>query len=125
MVLYIIRGIPGSGKSKLAEIIAPEHHYSADDYFYNKAGEYKYDKYKLTEAHDSCYKNVENAMMDGIETIAVANTFTRKIEYSDYILLAEKMGYTPIEIICKGHFTSIHNVPERTMNAMTARFEYE
>lgn len=123
MILYIIRGLPGSGKSTLAKKLAPETNYAADDYFVGKDGVYRFDKYKLDKAHQTCYKNVENAMMRGEPEIAVANTFTRKAEYENYIRLAEKLGYTVMEIICRGSFGSSHDVPEQTLNNMAKRFE--
>ena len=124
MLLYIIRGIPGSGKSTLARKLAPDSNYAADDYFIGEDGIYRYDRYKLPDAHAYCYAKVEEAMIRGDEVVAVANTFTRRNEMEDYVLLAEKMGYTVNEIICKGKFKSIHNVPEKTIQAMKARFEY-
>lgn len=123
-VLYIIRGLPGSGKSTLAKRLAPDSNYAADDFFIDKNGEYRFDRHKLPKAHAFCYKNVENAMLRGDSIIAVANTFTRRAEYEDYVRLAEKLGYIPIEIICKGTFQSIHDVPEKTIQNMMKRFEY-
>lgn len=124
MILYIIRGLPGSGKSELAQRLAPKSHYAADDYFVNKNGEYHYDKSKITKAHQVCYRNVENAMMRGDEVIAVANTFTQRDEYTNYIHLAEKLGYKFCEIICKGSFQSQHDIPSRTLQNMAERFEF-
>lgn len=124
MILYIIRGLPGSGKSELAERLAPDSHYAADDYFVGKDGVYRFNKNYLTKAHQTCYKNVENAMMNGDEVIAVANTFTTKAEYTNYIMLAEKLGYRYCEIICKGEFQSRHDIPSKTVQNMVERFEF-
>ena len=124
MILYIIRGLPGSGKSSLAKALAPNANYAADDYFMGKDGVYKFDRFKLDKAHQQCFNNVEDAMMRGEPVIAVANTFTRKAEYEDYIRLAEKLGYTAMEIICRGTFGSSHNVPEKTLQNMANRFEF-
>ena len=124
MVLYIIRGIPGSGKSTLAEKLAPGNNYAADDYFYDSEGNYKFDFTKLDVAHNTCMKNVENALMSGIPVVAVANTFVRKWEYQPYVEMAEKLGYKPVEIICRGNFGSIHNVPSAKVASMAKNFEY-
>lgn len=124
LILYIIRGIPGSGKSRLAKQIAPEHNYAADDYFYDKKGNYKFDVTKLDAAHRQCMKNVKNDMMDGVPIIAVNNTFIRKWEYAEYIEVAEKLGYKPIEIICRGNYGSVHNIPSEKIRSMAQNFEY-
>lgn len=120
-ILYIIRGLPGSGKSTLAKILAPENNYSADDYFQN----IKWDKSLLGSAHTYCKGCTELAMMSGVQTIAVANTFTRKWEYEPYRELADEHGYKVIELVVKSDFKSIHAVPEVTLKAMKERFEYE
>lgn len=120
-ILYIIRGLPGAGKSTLAKMIAPDNNYSADDYFKN----IKWDKSLLGSAHAYCKSCTELAMMAGIQTIAVANTFTRKWEYEPYRELAEEYGYKVIELIAKSDFESVHDVPAPKIKEMEERFEYE
>ena len=124
LILYIIRGIPGSGKTTLARKLAPDANFAADDYFYDSEGNYKFDVSKLDAAHRTCMKNVVNSMMSGIPVIAVNNTFVRKWEYEPYIEMAEKLGYRPVEIICRGNFGSVHNVPSAKVKSMAMNFEY-
>lgn len=124
LVLYIIRGIPGSGKSTLARKLCPEYNYAADDYFMDAEGNYKFDVSKLDEAHRQCMRNVENAMLSGVPAVAVNNTFVRKWEYEPYVEMAEKLGYKPVEIICRGNFGNIHNVPSQKVKSMAMNFEY-
>ena len=124
LTLYIVRGVPGSGKSEVAEILAPGHHYEANDYFYDKKGEFHYNQYELDKAHRQCYNNVQNDMINGVERIAVANTFVKKWEYENYVESATKMGYKVVIIICKGDFTSIHNIPDTKIQSMLSNFEY-
>ena len=63
-------------------------------------------------------------MMNGVEKIAVANTFVKKWEYENYVDSAIKLGYKVVVIICKGEFTSIHNIPDAKVQQMLANFEY-
>ena len=74
--LVIIRGIPGSGKSTLAELIAPQFNVSADMWM-QVDGKYTFDASRLHYCHKRCREQVEEWMTAGVETIAVANTFTR------------------------------------------------
>jgi adenylate kinase family enzyme len=130
--LYIIRGIPGSGKSTLATAIMGYHdvddgravHFEADMMMVDEKGEYKYDRSKLQECHDWCYDGVLNAMIDDIPVIVVSNTFTQLWQYNPYISLAKIYGYDVQEIICKGNFKSVHDVPEESMKKFRERFQY-
>lgn len=124
-MLYIIRGIPGSGKSTLAREMLAENaidvYYEADMYF-EQEGEYKYDKSKIQKAHKWCLYNTCLALELGYK-VAVANTFTRKWEYKFYVDYAKLLSIPYVVIICKGEFTSIHNVPKATVDKMRERFE--
>lgn len=120
MILYIIRGVPGSGKTTLGNKLAPEYNFAADDYFKN----IKWSPKLLEEAHRDCQNNVEMAMMTGIETVAVSNTFIHQWEIEPYRKMAEKYNYDIIEIIMKSNFKSIHNVPMEKVVKMKKEFEY-
>jgi predicted kinase len=120
-VLYIIRGVPGAGKSTLAEKLTV-YNYAADDYF--GATGRQWDKESLKASHDWCKRQVELAMTHEVEEIAVNNTFTRKWEYDPYVKLAEQHGYKVVEIIVKSDFMSVHHVPQEKVEEMRKRFEY-
>lgn len=120
--LYILRGLPGSGKSTLGESIA-DVSVAADDYFDNFFdGEFI--AANLPEAHRWCRKSIEALMMVDVEKIAVCNTFTRSWEMKEYFDLAEKYGYTVFSIIVENRHgnKSVHNVPEATIEKMRKRF---
>ena len=121
--LYIIRGVPGSGKSTWARTQLGIKPFEADDFFM-RDGVYRYQADLVPRAHEFCKRRCENAMQEGVETIAVANTFTRKWEYSKYLELAEKYGYTVVIHICKGNYKNVHNVPDDVIAKMRERFEY-
>lgn len=122
--LFIIRGIPGSGKTTLAHLIT-NNVFSADDFFYDLDGDYNFRPSQLRAAHESCRARTKGAMELGITKVAVANTFTQMWEMEPYFELAEDYGYMCVVIIAENHHgnKSIHNVPQETIDKMIDRFE--
>lgn len=121
-ILYIIRGLPGSGKSTFAHQIC-DTVISADDYFMDENGNYDFDPALLNQAHDWCFSMVR-LYMESKVTVAVANTFTREKEVIPYMELAEKYGYTVFSVICENRHgsQSVHDVADNTINKMRRRF---
>ncbi len=122
MKLYIIRGLPGTGKSTLAAdlncCIC-----EADNYFLTDEG-YNFDPTKLGEAHQQCFELCKMLMETGTSRIAVSNTSSRHWEYAPYLALAMEMGYQVVEITLTGEiFNNTHNVPNDTIEAMKQRWE--
>ena len=126
--LYIVRGIPGSGKSTFAKSLGGTHFEA--DMFFMKDGEYKFDMFKIKEAHKWCQDSVNTAMImnntAGLnETIVVSNTFTQEWEIKPYFELAETHGYRVFSIIIENRHGGVneHNVPEDILTKMRDRFE--
>lgn len=120
--LYVIRGLPGSGKSTLAHKIALA--VCEADQFFMVNGIYRFDKDRLTEAHQWCNHLCEGHMMSGVPTIAVANTFVIRAHMVVYFALAMKYNYVVTEITMSGPlYPSIHNVPIETINRMREMWE--
>ena len=119
--LYIIRGLPGSGKSTMAKMMLVngviKEYYEADMYFV-KEGQYNFYPSKLHQAHKWCLNEVHAALLKGLD-VAVANTFTTEKELRPYTTLG--FDYEIIE--CTGDYGSIHNVPKETIERMKARWE--
>ena len=122
--LYIVRGLPGSGKTSLAEIVAPGHVFSADDFFYDLGeGRYAFDPTRLKEAHESCQRRTREALTSGAERVAVANTFTQSWEAEVYFKMAHEHGYSSFVVECQSDFGNVHDVPPEAIERMASRWE--
>jgi predicted kinase len=131
--LFLVRGIPGSGKSTFAKHIWNEYAVcEADKFFHNKeTGEYNFDASRLKEAHEWCRNEVETRMKDHqvnpqyYPEIVVSNTFTQEWEMQAYIDLAKKYGYQVTTLIVENRHggVNIHGVPDDTLEKMKKRFE--
>jgi predicted ABC-type ATPase len=126
--LYLIRGVPGSGKTtrakQLVEMGKAICYIEADDYFISPTGEYIFDASKLPEAHALCQRRALALMQCGLN-FAVSNTFTRKWEMDVYKKLAKEYRYVVHEEIMRGEYENVHGVPEETVQRMKERFEYD
>ena len=130
--LYIVRGLPGSGKSTFAKtLVGSDFIVCEADKYFMVDGEYKFDATKLKEAHESCRNTVETYMKDSLlndqfyRQIAVSNTFTQEWEMQPYFDLAEKYGYTVFTVIVENRHggKNIHGVPQEALDRMKNRFE--
>lgn len=126
--LYLIRSIPGAGKSTLAKALVGDKDYchkEADMFFVNRDGEYKFNPSQLKEAHQWCKEEVEFLMKYEHPTVVVSNTFTQEWEMEDYFKLAEKYGYRVHSIIVEKRHDGVnqHGVPEEKLQAMKDRFQ--
>lgn len=119
--LILIRGLPGSGTSTLAKTYKMDH-FEADMYFISSRGEYVFQPEKLKQAHAWCrYKTGQS--LANQRSVVVSNTFVRLWEMKSYEKLANKYG-AKLEIIeCKGEYSNIHGVPEKTIETMKSRWQ--
>jgi predicted kinase len=131
-VLFLVRGLPGSGKSTFATHIWNDYAVcEADKFFYDKEGNYNFDGTKLKEAHSWCKNEVETRMIDHQNNqqyypeIAVSNTFTQEWEMEDYYKLAEKYDYKVVSLIVENRHNgkNQHGVPNEKIEQMRNRFQ--
>lgn len=123
-ILYLIRGLPGSGKSSLAAVVA-DAVFENDDFFDQGNGVYKFDINHLDSAKTSCYANTRDAMESGTRRIAVANTFVDDTALEPYYKLARIFGYKVFCLVAENRLgtQNIHRVPEHTIEKMRKRFK--
>jgi len=118
--LYIVRGLPGSGKSTYAKSLGIDH-FEADMYFMYPDGEYVFDASRIKRAHEWCLMSATESLQDAMDVV-VANTFTTLKEIRPYVEMAERVGADVEIITCTGNYGSVHGVPEETLEKMRQRF---
>jgi hypothetical protein len=92
-VLYLMRGVSGSGKSTMARKLgAGGVVLSTDDYFM-QGDQYVYDSAKIVQAHQWNERRAEEAMRRGISPIVIDNTMVKAWEGKQYVELALRYGY--------------------------------
>ena len=120
-VLYILRGVPGCGKSTAAKAIAGLTGVvcCADDYFIY-GGVYKFDASQLGAAHNACKTKCEDNMKVGTEEIIIANTNTTEKEFNTYKKMGIKYGYIAIFLVVENRHdgVNVHGVPEEALGRM-------
>lgn len=123
--LFLVRGLPGSGKSTFSKFLCRSEDICEADKFFMVEGQYRFDASRLKQAHEWCRSQVEARMQMDVDRIVVSNTFTREWEMAPYFELATKFGYSVFSVIVENRHgsTSVHNVPAASIDAMKNRFE--
>jgi predicted kinase len=133
--LIILRGLPGSGKStwvdeliKVKCVVC-----SADNFFCNESGTYKFDPSKIAQAHEKCKIKAFNAMAKGEQLIIIDNTNIQHWEYELYTFFAHHFDYevsiktigstSNVEKIKEYVKRNIHGVDIERILAMAVRWE--
>lgn len=90
-ILYIARGIPGSGKSyTISKIVPNENIFSTDNFW---GPNYDFDLKRIGEAHKWNLKRAREAMTNSISPIGVDNTNINWKQMEPYATFAKENGY--------------------------------
>lgn len=124
--VFILRGLPGSGKSTIAYQLTGgnESICEADDYFKDAQGGYHHDPKKLSEAHAECLKKFKRLLGRGITPVVVSNTSCASWEFREYTTIAKEFGYLVHSMIVENRHGSsdIHGVPIEHIERMADKF---
>ena len=126
-ILYLVRGLPGSGKSSFVkyQLHALTNHYEADMFFSNNPeNEYRFDRSLLGEAHVWCQEITSHSLSSGFDTW-VSNTFTTKKELKPYFDIAKETDSAIVVMTMNGSFKNVHDVPSDVLQKMKNRFEHD
>jgi predicted kinase len=120
--LYIIRGLPGAGKTTFAESICDKV-VSQDDYHTDADGNYNWKQENIGAAFRYCLGKTRSIMETG-KDVAVANTFINTKSMKRYFKLAKELDYTVFTVIVENRHDgeSVHNVPAETLTSMKESF---
>lgn len=129
MKVILMSGIPGSGKSTIVNRMVQDQIgsrtvtvCSADHFFMDESGEYKFDPSKLGSAHASCLHQFVMALTKwergdaDLDLLIVDNTNTSATELAPYVALAAAFG-VECEIrtvVCNpevAYARNVHGVP--------------
>jgi tRNA uridine 5-carbamoylmethylation protein Kti12 len=126
MVVFILRGVPGNGKSTLAETLSymPENFNKsviccADDYFM-KDGKYVFNQNEIGNAHAFCKRKFNEAIANKVEYVIVANTSTKASDVNYYRNIAIENRYICYVLTVENWHDgkNEHNVPEDVLVKM-------
>ena len=125
--LYIVRGIPGSGKSTIAKKLLEEGkvdtHWETDMFFITQDGVYMFDRNQVSDAHRKCQEKVCQDLTSG-KNVVVSNTFVKIWEMQYYLDLVKSLN-AELEIIrATGCFNNIHGVSSEVVERMTQNWEF-
>ncbi|OPL19808.1 MAG: hypothetical protein AVO35_02205 [Candidatus Aegiribacteria sp. MLS_C] len=127
-----MRGIPGAGKSTWARLNHPDAVVcSADSFFLDDEGVYRFDGERISEAHSWCLRNFAETMaslerhelQDTAQVVIVDNTAIRAWEISPYYSLASAYGHDVkiVQLCCDvptALARNIHGVPADRIEKM-------
>ncbi len=126
---YIMRGIPGSGKSTVARQLASQGAIHSTDDLCMVNGEYQFDTALAPERHAQNLFNFVKSLEAGVYCVVVDNTNVKVQQYEPYVKAAREHGYVPI-FVEMAHPTleeaterNTHGVPREVINQMIMDWE--
>ncbi len=127
--LILLRGLPGSGKSSLANVLCEDGKYpifSIDDFFTNtETSVYKFEFDKNHLAYKQCEEETKNQLSKNCEKVFVANTFTIGWEIEPYFKMARKYKYKLFVVTVENYHSNknIHHIQQEQIEKMALKYK--
>lgn len=120
--LYIVRGLPGAGKTTfVGNYLSDARHFESDQFF-TKNDVYKFEGKLIEAAHDWCYSQVVYHLDRGYD-VAVSNTFTMMWELEKYLDIPRIVDCSISVVEIRTQFKSVHGIPDEKFEIMKNRWE--
>ena len=126
--LILLRGLPGCGKSTLAELLSENGKYpvfSIDSYFTDAGtGVYRFVHTENHLAYRKCESDTKDALARGVPKVFVDNTFTIEWELEPYFALAAEFGYRVHVVTVENRHggKNVHAVSGEQLAKMAAKY---
>lgn len=129
----ILRGLPGSGKSTIAKLMANAGRghviVSADSFMVDENNNYLFRAERLALCHGKCFGQFENAIGRDRDVL-IDNTNTSIREWGKYYKIAQNNGYHVTVLTVETDLTdeelakrNVHGVPAETIRIMRGRMK--